>query len=60
MREGWRKEGYDWFDGTGKPIPEDGACGNCCSNVNKMDEPEDAKIYDSVIVQDKFTTDHEN
>ena len=50
---------YGWLDETGKPIPEDWTRSNCCSQVDKMDEPEDAKIFDSVIVPDKFTTDHE-
>ena len=59
MREDWHKERYDWLDADGKPVTEDWSQSSSCNEANKMGEPDDAALYDSVIVPAEFTRDHE-
>ena len=59
MREDWHKDRHSWLQADGRPVVEDWTLSNSCIKANQMGEPEDAVFFDSVIVPDEFTRDHE-
>ena len=59
MRSSWYEDRGNWLDPDGKPVAEDWSQSSSCNAANQMGEPEDAAFFDSVIVPDKFTQDHE-